>query len=751
MSVKTSSTVYVAVLVLIVNLIRVETTVISQSAPRTDFDSSSNSATTLLSRFIKNSYPVKNTIEEGLRTANLNNTCSQHVLQFWEQIKGLIGNDTGGDDVFSIESWALQMIDAWGKIPEGLLSGHINVLGDFDECLAVRSPVGNDNADPFQGKYCLIYTIPKIDAGLDQTQDSKPGPVHKGERSIENLLKLLTIVGNSEMPIVPSIGTCLPSTCSDDEIFSIVSALLSNLNLLPITSYCSTDEAPKLGTGAITTISFLGVLIMLVFVGTLVDLSVLYAYLPPPPSSNQLFQICKAFSLATNGQKFLNTETSKNDIGCLHGIRFLSASWVVLGHTFFMGTMQPVWNLVDAYSMITTSVPILFITNAPVVVDVFFVMGGFLVSLTLLALLEKTKGNLRSLPMVYLHRYLRITPLYMIIIAFTIFVFPLMGSGPTWHITKTWAGFCEKNWWKNLLYINNLPIYDGANDPLDAPCHGIAWYLGVDMQLFILSPFLLYPILKWKRLGVAPLAILTAVSIVLPGVLTYVNDYPPLGKPFQSATSKYSQEAYSPTYMRAAPYLIGMWAGILYRKMQKLSITKDYRLSPLQVIGAWLIAFTIGFTVLLSAHKFMDPEYILRRGESAIFVVGTRVAWAMAISWLIFACALGYGGWINQILSWRPFVPLGRLTFAIYLVSMDVQFLFHFQYRQPISFDVYHMVNLYFAHLFMSCLVAVVCTLVVEAPFMQLLKILLPTRDGKKNSSKVRGGSNDTEELPRIS
>jgi len=60
------------------------------------------------------------------------------------------------------------------------------------------------------------------------------------------------------------------------------------------------------------------------------------------------------------------------------------------------------------------------------------------------------------------------------------------------------------------------------------------------------------------------------------------------------------------------------------------------------------------------------------------------------------------------------------------------------QYRHPIYFSNYHMVNLYFAHLVMSCLIAFLCTLMIEAPFMQLLKFILPT--GRKSES--RGGNN---------
>lgn len=54
------------------------------------------------------------------------------------------------------------------------------------------------------------------------------------------------------------------------------------------------------------------------------------------------------FSTLTNGRKILSmkaTVSSTNDnIGCIHGIRFFSTCWVVLGHTWsFLGskTMNP--------------------------------------------------------------------------------------------------------------------------------------------------------------------------------------------------------------------------------------------------------------------------------------------------------------------------------------------------------------------------------------------------------------------------
>ena len=51
------------------------------------------------------------------------------------------------------------------------------------------------------------------------------------------------------------------------------------------------------------------------------------------------FLMC--FSLYTNGKKLLNTKKSAGTIDCINGIRFFSMAWVVLGHSFYSGTLIP--------------------------------------------------------------------------------------------------------------------------------------------------------------------------------------------------------------------------------------------------------------------------------------------------------------------------------------------------------------------------------------------------------------------------
>ena len=78
----------------------------------------------------------------------------------------------------------------------------------------------------------------------------------------------------------------------------------------------------------------------------------------------------------------------------------------------------------------------------------------------------------------------------------------------------------------------------------------------------------------------------------------------------------------------------------------------------------------------------------MSRTASAIYGGFYKVAWALAVGWVIFACSRGYGGWINELLSWKAFVPLSRVSYIIYLIHMDTMVFFFGLYESSIPGNV---------------------------------------------------------------
>ena len=113
------------------------------------------------------------------------------------------------------------------------------------------------------------------------------------------------------------------------------------------------------------------------------------------------------FGLYRNTSSLLDTTPPRGDhLGCLDGIRFLSITWVFMGH--FCGDVYgyPLRNLYWIVKALTESYAMDAIRNAFVSVDSFFMVSGILVTYLMLKELDRNKGRI-NYPVMYLHRYLR--------------------------------------------------------------------------------------------------------------------------------------------------------------------------------------------------------------------------------------------------------------------------------------------------------------------------------------------------------
>jgi len=99
-----------------------------------------------------------------------------------------------------------------------------------------------------------------------------------------------------------------------------------------------------------------------------------------------------------------------------------------------------------------------WLTSRALSVDAFFVFSGTLVSYSFMK--ERSKGKKFNLPFHFIHRYLRLTPAFAIMLLFNATLYNRIGSGPLWKThSQRIEDECRNNWWKYLLFINNwFPI-----------------------------------------------------------------------------------------------------------------------------------------------------------------------------------------------------------------------------------------------------------------------------------------------------
>ncbi|KAF4533053.1 hypothetical protein B566_EDAN002616, partial [Ephemera danica] len=211
----------------------------------------------------------------------------------------------------------------------------------------------------------------------------------------------------------------------------------------------------------------------------------------------------------------LSHNKNPDGLDCIHGLKLVSVFLIIMGHRLMFNLGAPLINT-EFIEGFYGRVDAMILLNGPIVVDTFFTISGFLVCYLLLQEFARRKGRINFLAL-YIHRYVRLTPVYMVVLGVYTTLLGQLGSGPLWQRkVGTEVARCGATWWANLLYINNYVSTDKL-------CMFQSWYITCDMHLFILSPPIVW--LLWKRpnIGKVTLGVATVISVLIAFFVTYLG------------------------------------------------------------------------------------------------------------------------------------------------------------------------------------------------------------------------------------
>lgn len=607
--------------------------------------------------------------------------------------------------------WAQLMYDSYGSPQGGILQNNLFWLGDFWQCLSIQVWRNEDATaigpkPDFVGKYCLtsIVLIP-LGAKLS--------------------LK---------------VGMCIPSSCSADDVQKIIrtySPLLLFVFLQE--NFCQTAELTPMDTTGLFIGTLFGFLFLLVLCATLYEWYLISIPTPKTTAANEKdilnapmeeFSIQKVgcsrlfwkrflltFSAHKNTKSIFNVKLGgdSSNLTVVHGLRAFSMSWIVICHIFLVLHQQFPWkNQIQAATEAMNSILFQGILMGEFGVDSFFCMSGFLIAYLMLCELKKKNGKINILQY-YFHRLWRLSPSYMLVIAYMAALYPYLGKGPIWPATFGDRDVCRKKWWQNLLYIN---VYFNEEEK----CLPQVWYLCLDVVYYFLSPFILIPLFKKPRLGYFIFTLFFITSFLTPALLIHYRNLAsfPANNIESWQRDRFMVEVYDKPWCRMSAFLVGMIYGyILYLKGTSM------KMKPVVVIVGWLIAAALGLALIYGEMPYVRGDYGMSHAMFVIYGTFTRPAWAVMIGWIILTCCTGYGGVVNSVLSWRGFLPLSRLSYTAYLVHFTVLAEFYATRPDSTYIDPYNMTYYTIFMYIATMVVALVFTLISEAPFIAMEKLLI--------------------------
>ena len=93
--------------------------------------------------------------------------------------------------------------------------------------------------------------------------------------------------------------------------------------------------------------------------------------------------------------------------------------------------------------------------------------------------------------------------------------------------------------------------------------------------------------------------------------------------------------------------------------------------------------------------------------------------------WVTFACCRGYGGFINDFLSWSFWMPISKISFMTYLFHMSLNWYFFLLQPYPVNYTMWQLTSYFVAQVWVCLLAGLLGCITLELPFGKIQKILI--------------------------
>ncbi|XP_055610840.1 nose resistant to fluoxetine protein 6-like [Uranotaenia lowii] len=438
---------------------------------------------------------------------------------------------------------------------------------------------------------------------------------------------------------------------------------------------------------------------------------------------SQKSMLLTSFSVKRNWYRLIGRSKDQlnEDLKFFQAFRFLTFSLVIMGHCADMFSVTPIANPIDREKEYYTPEGLALI-NGSQVVQTFFEMSGFLLSIHFFTSRESMKKmSWWTVVAVVVYRFIRLTPAYAYVILLHATWLPKMQNGPMWpRGTSTERYFCRKNWWTNILYVNN---YVNA----DEPCLQQAWYLACDYQLFTLGMILVVAVTKYPKLRNTLYSLALILAYIIPGFIIYFGAFDGAfinrlqDERFIYWYDRMYHQIYIPFHTNMGCYLGGILLGAIYFH-QRQKFHDGNRAWYLKAI--FYCTVPLGAMVMYANSIFYENDFPKPSIWMAIFYPTLKHSWIFLGAILIYGVIYEYSGVLKRFLNFSIFVPLGRLTYCAYVCHVFMLKNVFFGNREVAYFSKMNHLSKALTVLIASYVIGLMLALLLEFPATALQKQL---------------------------
>jgi len=438
-------------------------------------------------------------------------------------------------------------------------------------------------------------------------------------------------------------------------------------------------------------------------------------------SEHSLFMdIVNDCSLFTNVPQFFRVSEGqlRNDILCLNGIRCITMIWIIMTHTM----MYNDWSAFARTKEIEISLNSLIsqpLFNGSYLVDTFFLMSGLLSSFTAFKHCQGMATKFNSFAYIF-GRWLRLTP-QIFFVSMIYIIFPSISYGPHWFpYVGEHSENCINNWWINVLHLQSFYKKEEM-------CNFVTWWISIDFFYHFLALVVIWIILfAGHRHGLLSLGSLVGAQILWQSFRHYQLELPPnilstipqTGAMWTTMTLGF----FWTPYTHSVPFFSGFYIGYLMALKKHLIVRN---LSSRRALVAWALSIGLLVGQSYSTYWWVTGKATYSPLVSTLFYGICSIIWSSSLCWIIIACQYGYGGFINDILSCRVFIVLGKASYLVYLTHFHVLFIYYGNQNlllEPTTVVIFYAI---IGNIFLSTIWGIFLCSIFELPWLKAQRRLM--------------------------
>jgi len=415
----------------------------------------------------------------------------------------------------------------------------------------------------------------------------------------------------------------------------------------------------------------------------------------------------------------INAGDSKLRVLC--GIQVIAIAWIILRDGFIFMEYTPTINYEKLQEVLIVSGFVAVLKAGVLGIDMFLLVSGIISTIEIYRITKNLNENDNKLTLIlkcYLEHYLRFLPFLVFIIIYQIYVLPAIIESP---LSANEINFdsiqCKEQWYNVLFFINNF------TSNYSSMCAPWTYYIFIEMQLYLLLPFIVFSYIKNVKNTVILITILSLFSMFLLMWLAIYEEFDMTHK--KSENNDLNTMALSKPYCRLIPYFLGVLLAFIYEdsnqnQTRSAEIKKIIKEKPMArylfyLAGSLLIYITVYSFYFIDAYNY--PRIF-----GIFHIVTVRPFFIIGICAILFPVILGNNIIVQKIFGARFLQPLAKISYGAYMMQIPLMHYNFFSRVQNKFFEILEAYSLSAMMFFLSHLVALILTILFESPIRQIVK-----------------------------